>query len=561
MRRLSFVAASAPSLALALACGAPETGSPATAETAAPAVAGLLPVPEPPLDRAEPRVRQILRERRATLETRFRDARPGDRDAAEAYGELGQLYMAASYLDAAEPCFLNARLLAPEDFRWPYFLAHLHGRKGDLNAAGEDFRKALKLDPDHVAALVWLGRVLLEAGKPAEARPPLERALELHPESASAHYVLGRVKLALGEPQAAVEHLERALELHPEATVVHYPLAMAYRALGELGRAQEHLARRGEVDIFPYDPLMESLRGLLQTPFAHMDLGSQAFHKEDFEEAERHFRRAVAAAPEEAGTHFGLGAVLQAQGRLAEAEAAYEQALRLKPDYARALYNLGTVAERKGDDARASELYRRAAAADPALALPWLRAGEILRRQGDDAASLQAYVRALGLEPRNARAHFGRAMALVRLGRWQEARRALEEAARALPEQTALAHALARLLAASPDPAARDGARALELVRQLAPHQANTDLAETAAMALAELGDFAQAQQWELRALELAQRSGRADLAALMEQRLAQYRRGQPWRRPWEPDDPVFQVDRQAELLAPERVRGEEASP
>ena len=42
---------------------------------------------------------------------------------AAAYGEFGMVLQAAEYFDAAEPPYLNAQKLSPDDARWPYYLA------------------------------------------------------------------------------------------------------------------------------------------------------------------------------------------------------------------------------------------------------------------------------------------------------------------------------------------------------------------------------------------------------------------------------------------------------
>ena len=83
-------------------------------------------------------------------------------DRADAYGELGKIPMAADHRDAAEPCLLNAQTLAPQDFRWPYYLAHLYRENGDLAKATPAFERALQIRPDDVDALVWLGNFELD---------------------------------------------------------------------------------------------------------------------------------------------------------------------------------------------------------------------------------------------------------------------------------------------------------------------------------------------------------------------------------------------------------------
>jgi cytochrome c-type biogenesis protein CcmH/NrfG len=143
------------------------------------------------------------------------------------------------------------------------------------------------------------------------------------------------------------------------------------------------------------------------------------------------------------------------------------------------------------------------------------------------------------INPRAAEARFGYAMALVRLRRYREARDWLTEATRDQPDRPDLAHALARVLAASPDARVRDGQRAMALVDELFKGQKTTELGETMAMTLAELGDYQQAAAIQRDVMQAAQRAGLERDVTRMAANLRLYERGQPCRTPWTDDDPV----------------------
>ncbi len=131
-------------------------------------------------------------------------------------------------------------------------------------------------------------------------------------------------------------------------------------------------------------------------------------------------------------------------------------------------------------------------------------------------------------------------MALVRLGRFAEARAVLEDAVRVHPEQPGLAHALARLLASAPDDAVRDGPRALAIMRSLEKTTAPAvTLVETMAMALAENGRFAEAMARQRQAIAMATQARRADLVMRPSANLRRYEANMPSRTPWDDDDPV----------------------
>jgi cytochrome c-type biogenesis protein CcmH/NrfG len=157
-----------------------------------------------------------------------------------------------------------------------------------------------------------------------------------------------------------------------------------------------------------------------------------------------------------------------------------------------------------------------------------------------------SYRRVLELEPDSPdspdseEARFGEAMALARLSRHAEARERLRVAMSLHPDQPAFPQALARLLAASPDPRVRDGRQALDLVQALAKEHKTTSVAETMAMALAEVGRFAEAAEWQRLAMSVAMDAGHPDAAQRMAANLALYQRQEACRTPWRDDDPEY---------------------
>jgi hypothetical protein len=96
------------------------------------------------------------------------------------------------------------------------------------------------------------------------------------------------------------------------------------------------------------------------------------------------------------------------------------------------------------------------------------------------------------------------------------------------------AHALARLLAASPDDRVRDGRRAVVLVNELRKKRQTIDLGETLAMAMAELGQYEQAAAVQRDVMAAAEQAGVSDVArSIMSENLKLYEHRQPCRTPW----------------------------
>ena len=498
----------------------------------------------PDVSRLHPSAQQQLNEAYRSLMTVVRNPEVSPRERSDAYGEMGTLFMAAEFLPAAERCFQNAQLLAPAAFRWSYYMAHLLRKAGELARSAESFERALQLRPENLAAVVWLGRVYLDLGRPEAAEPLVTQTLLRHPDAPAVRFEAGRVALATQDYADAVEHLEAALALDPGATAIHYPLAMAYRQLGDLGQADDHLQRRGGrgsaagVPVRLADPLMAALNAVFQNPQYYRDLAYHAFANEDWPAAVTQFRKAVDAAPDHAAMRLDLGVALERLGDARGAQTQFEDALRLDPRLFKAHYNLGALLARSGRDQEAIDRFMEAVTHNPNFGAAHLALAHALLRTGRLERSLTGYRRVIELEPGNGQARFGEAMALVRLEHYAEARDRLNVAMRIHPAQPEFPHALARLLAAAPDDQVRDGAKAWDLVKSLAAKQQNTAVAETMAMTLAELGLFVQAVEWQRVAMSIATGAERPDIAQRMAANLTLYLRRQPCRTPWRSDDP-----------------------
>jgi tetratricopeptide (TPR) repeat protein len=381
-----------------------------TACRSTPADATLPPVALPDLADMEAPVRRQIT---AQFETATRLAREGAAPdtLAPAYGTLGSLLFAVNRPNAAETAYLHAQALAPEDVRWPYYLAHVYMNRPDRPSAIAAFERALRLAPNDVAALVWLGKVLLDSNEPARADARFSQALSAEPRTVAALFGSGQAALAQQDYARAAERFEQALAADPRATVAHYPLAMAYRGLGDTARAEAHLTQQGKTEVGPPDPRMVELRNLLEGSAAEEARGMRAAEGGDYRTAAEHFRKGVEMAPDRVSLRFNLGRALSLTGDVAGARAAFEETIRRAPRDAGARLALGELAGRSGDFETALAQY-----------------GEVLK-----------------IDARSADARFGYAGALVGLGRRQEALKSLAESVRLFPEDQRFAQALARL--------------------------------------------------------------------------------------------------------------------
>jgi tetratricopeptide (TPR) repeat protein len=117
--------------------------------------------------------------------------------------------------------FLDAELRFKEFLlRYPAFpgahvnLAIIHAQNGDDDQAAAAIEAALRLDPNHAAALNQKGMLLRRNGNFLEAEAAYLKAVTASPDYALAHYNLGVLnELYLQRLDAALQHFERYQEL------------------------------------------------------------------------------------------------------------------------------------------------------------------------------------------------------------------------------------------------------------------------------------------------------------------------------------------------------------
>ncbi len=447
-------------LAALLICGAfgctgPEGDRPSTAP---------MTIPEGDLSGLESGAREQLREQRAGVDRLLADEASPEPLLAEAYADLGLLYLVYELLEPAGVCFENALRLEPSDVRWPYLLGYLRGRQGNLEEAVDGYRRALELGPDFLPAWLRLGRGQRTGGLPEEARAAFERALEIDPGVAAAHEGLGHLASDGGDYEVAIGHFEQAIAIDPAASGVHYALAQAHRNLGHLDEARAHLVLAGDVATRIPDPLINPLANRAESAQFYLAQGAEAIDDRAYQAAASAFEAALERAPESFAAYRGLAISLErlgdADGARRALETAFEkgttgQAERDPRERATILRSLGLLEATVGRAQQALGHYLASLELHPAQPDLILRAANALARDGRFDDAITWYDRLIELTPEWTPAVLEkRATALVNLGRRDEAIADFIRAIEAAPEDPRLRLRFAEALEFLGDPAA-----------------------------------------------------------------------------------------------------------
>ena len=165
--------------------------------------------------------RGYLEQAEASFQVAFRD----DPESAEALYGIGSVYLNQQKLVEARQCFERVLKLRAS---YPDTLAHawnnlglLAGREGHTTEAIGDFQEALRLSPDHRAALNNLAAAYRVQKRWDDARQTYERSLQLGPEDPEANYGLAMVFAMTDDTDRAFTFFQRALKARPV-----YPEAM-----------------------------------------------------------------------------------------------------------------------------------------------------------------------------------------------------------------------------------------------------------------------------------------------------------------------------------------------
>lgn len=241
-------------------------------------------------------------------------------------------------------------------------------------------------------------------------------------------------------------------------------------------------------------------------------------------EAIAQYEAILKVAPESAAFHYRLGYLLMQQGRSEAAQASFANVLRLDPKHAGAHMGLALLLVVEQKIEAGQNHFMEAMLLRPGDREIRASLAEALRLLGPDRVRA-SLLEQLKRQP-SAEVHAQLAMIALTQREYAEALRELEAARTLNPDAPEILNQLAWLLATCPEPAYRDGARAVELARRACEltqdRQARSLM--TLGAALARDGRFAEACAQTEQAMAFAAACEEKDLHARAEQLLSEFK-------------------------------------
>jgi tetratricopeptide (TPR) repeat protein len=351
----------------------------------------------------------------------------------------------------------------------------------DLEAALADFKEALLVDPNNVAALVARGNLYLEAGANELALGDFQLAAEQNRRDPQVLFGLGKAYALLGGAQQAVKPLTYVIQGDENNAEAYRLRAQAYAGLGKYPDAYADLEKA--VSLEPenhenyftraaillreekFPEAVEQINASLENykpkdeaapePFSQGYLTKAAVLEEIGKTAPDEALRTeaytlalkecdtllelIGEQPQYAGvraaTEFRRGVLLRLMGQFGEAVNAFTEAININPDMTDAYFRRGICFYNIDEDEMAISDFQHAAIIGYTDPRPRLWEGFAYAKLGEYHQAIRAYGQALALSDRYVPAYVNRGLAYMALDQEDKAIADFNEAIRLEPNE------------------------------------------------------------------------------------------------------------------------------
>ncbi|MFN2511185.1 MAG: tetratricopeptide repeat protein [Pyrinomonadaceae bacterium] len=319
-------------------------------------------------------------------------------------------------LGDAGQAFAQLKLLQnshPSDARVTYIDALLTSDRGDLNAAINGFREALRQDPTLLGAWQDLGLAFIKLGRWNEAAETFVEGVKRQPDSVEVAYFHALSLFNSGKVFDAERETRRALRLDAGTSAAHTLLGII-------------LASRSGGDVDAAESLMQAVALDAGSFDAHFYLGRVQYALREYQSAVEALRTAVTLNPRHAEARFFLGTTLEVSGDSEAAMIEYQELVKIDPESAIGQVGLGALLVKRGKTSEAIVALQRAATINPKIFEAHWALGRALSLASRFDEAISAFQHAVTLMPDRPDAHYQLGLALRRAGRNDDAARAFE---------------------------------------------------------------------------------------------------------------------------------------
>lgn len=336
-----------------------------------------------------------------------------DEHLPDVYGRLGLLQLARNNKPAAMVSLTKALEYGGKSPRYHFALAELLIEMQAYPLALYHYDKSVALGrPNDVASLAGIAKIHLGMKNWQDAERFLRQALQLSPNNTTLKSDLAQTVIRQQRLAEGIQLLSEAIALKPEDKSLQFQLTDALNA---------EKITEAKTNLKPADAEISHSEYIL------IQEGDKFFLRRDFPSAIRQYKAAIEmkAEPE---VYQKLGDAYLTIGDDEDALKSYQKSLSIAPDDAGTHYSIGVILERKGDISGAIGEYERCISLDKNNGDAHRRLADIYALKGKLNKAIAEYNKILLIAPDNPVIHFKLAKAYQKIGKLHETMKSLETA-------------------------------------------------------------------------------------------------------------------------------------
>ncbi len=332
----------------------------------------------------------------------------GRRDA-EAMKLLAKLYYKLNNTTLAMRNLERYIKLVPDDISALRWLGELYGSLGEMEDSVRVFKRLIELDPNNSREYYMsLAQLYAQFGRFDEARAAASSAISAAPRNPEVYSLMAEMARRMNQTDAAVEYLKKAIRLEPSSVELHEKLASLYMDMGRYRPAAEHYWRCFELSDTPKD----KLRFVKSLYDAYFQLDRR---DELVERLER-----LKGIGKDIAPYLAVAEVYKLDQDMKSAFDELRRALEVQPQNIELLRQLVELSSEIGDPKLAAEYQRRLTTLEPSES-NYRRLGDLLFDAGEEDEARQIWRELLKRKRRKPESDLALAKVLIRRGLEDEA--------------------------------------------------------------------------------------------------------------------------------------------
>jgi tetratricopeptide (TPR) repeat protein len=331
------------------------------------------------------------------------------RGDAEAIKLLARLYFKLNNMTLAMRNLERYVKLVPDDISALRWLGELYGSQGELEDSAGVLKRLIELDPNNSREYYMsLAQLYAQFGRFDEAKTAASSAISAAPRNPEVYSLMAEMARRMNQSDVAVEYLKKAIRLEPSSVELHEKLASLYMDMERYRPAAEHYWRCFELSDTPKD----KLRFVKSLYDAYFQLDRR---DELVERLER-----LKGIGRDITPYLAVAEVYKLDQDVKSAFDELRRALEIQPQDIELLRQLVELSSEIGDPKSAAEYQRKLTTLEPSES-NYRRLGDLLFDAGEEDEARQVWRELLKRKRRKPEADLALAKMFIRRGLDDEA--------------------------------------------------------------------------------------------------------------------------------------------